>query len=87
MSKVYLYKGKKYSNDWFCDNNNNYDGSLWELFEALAENNEAKVEQHTYVYFTVDGEQVADDNWGIYETTVDDLINDGYAEGIVTEIK
>ena len=88
MSRAYLYKGKKYSNDWFRDFEGNiFDGSLWDLLEAIADDGKTKLEQHTYTYFTVDGEQIADDNSGIEDYIVDDLIEGGYFDDIdITEL-
>lgn len=83
MSKAYLYKGKKYSNDYWRDFDGNiYDGSLWDLLEALAEDGRTKLEQHTYTYFTLDGEQVADENDGDEETLLQDMLEGGYLDNV-----
>lgn len=83
MSKAYLYKGKKYSNDYWRDFEGNiYDGDLWDLLEAIAEDGNTKLEQHTYTYFTLDSEQIADDNDGVDEETVEHIINGGYLDNV-----
>lgn len=88
MGKAYLYKGKKYSNDYWRDIEDNiYDGSLWDLLEAIAEDGKTKLEQHTYTYFTLDGEQVADENDCDEEALLNDMLEGGYLDNIeLTEL-
>lgn len=83
MGKVYLYKGKKYSNDYWRDtDNNDFDGSLYDLLEALAEDENTKLEQHTYTFFTLDGEQVADENDVNEEELLDEMLDSGYLDQV-----
>ena len=88
MGKVYLYKGRRYSDDYWSDfDGNDFDGSLWDLLEALAEDKSTKLEQHTYTFFTLDGEQVADDNDGVEEDLIDDMIAGGYLDHTDLEVE
>ena len=84
MGKVYLYKGKKYSNDYWCDtDNNDFDGDLYNLLDELAEDSkETKLEKHTYTFFTLDGEQVADENNLNEEELLEEMLDSGYLDQV-----
>jgi len=79
MGKVYIYNGKKYSNDYWQDVEGDYAGSLYDLLEALAEDKSTKLEQHTYTFFTLDGEQVSDEN---EEALLDEMLDSGYLDEV-----
>ena len=81
MRKAYLYKGKKYSDDYWCDTDHNiFDGSLWDLLEALAEDKNNKLESFTITYFLLDGEPVGNENDIDPESIIEDMIDGGYLD-------
>ena len=82
MGKAYIYNGKKYSNDYWQDVEGDYAGSLYDLLEALAEEKSTKLEQHTYTFFTLDGEQVADENNINEEEEDDEMLDSGYLDEV-----
>lgn len=86
MEKVYIYNGRKYSNDYWCDtNNNDFDGDLYNLLDELAENSqETKLEKHTYTFFTLDGEKVADEN--TIDVDAEELIEEMFDSGYLDKV-
>ena len=84
MGKAYLYKGKKYSNDYWKDTKDNiFDGDLYNLLDELAEDSEeTKLEKHTYTFFTLDGEKVADENDLNEEELLEEMFDSGYLDNV-----
>ena len=84
MKKVYIYKGRKYSNDYWCDTeDNDFDGDLYNLLDELAEDSrETKLEKRTYTFFLLDGEQIADENNINEEELIEEMLDSGYLDKV-----
>ena len=79
MKKAYLYKGKKYSDDYWRDtDDNDFDGSLWDLLEELVKDKNNKLESFTVTYFLLDGEPVGNENDIDPESIIEHMIGGGY---------
>lgn len=83
MGKVYIYNGRKYStNAYIDDDNNDYDGDLYDLLSELSRDKNTQLEEHTYTYYTLGGDLAASENDLDAEELIEEMFNDGYLDEV-----
>lgn len=83
MSKVYSYKGKLYSDDYFLywpSNRDKYDGDLDELVELLTDNDTGLESSQTTIYY-LGGEFIGTEDKGSDEI-LEIFCENGYGDDI-----
>lgn len=79
MSKIYSYKGKKYSENITDD----IDGDLEDLFDLLVKDKDSQLEEvHGVVYYTLGGDFYCSSDDVDYEKTIQDILLYGYADDL-----
>ena len=84
MARVFRYKGKLYSDDWYKEPSK-YDGDLEELLSELSEDHPNIYHENTVVLRYIGDEYSGTTDEKSEEETVDEIIDNGYDEGIGLE--
>ena len=83
MSKIYLYKGKKYSENVTDD----IDGDLEDLFDLLVEDKDTQLEAvQGVVCYTLGGDFYCSSDDVDYEKTIQDILLYGFSDDLEEEL-
>ena len=82
MSKIYTYKGKRYSDNYDDED----DGDLEDLFDLLVKDKDSELEEvHGVVYYTLGGDYYCSSDDVDYEKTIQDILLYGFSNDL-TEV-